>query len=144
MSNKSCPISFVLVDANIARINAFFVSLLFVLFLMSSNSAFLYFLILDFATRIYFKKEYSMIYILSHKSQELLALERLMVDSAPKRLAALFGLTFLLAIAVADFFGLTLFLYVLSTVLLACTALEVAFSYCLGCEIYHLYKRVFL
>lgn len=144
MNNKSCPISLISVDSNIARINAFYVGTLFVLFLLIENDALVYFLILDFVTRIFFSKEYSLLHILSVKTKELFKLETRKVDGAPKKLAALFGLTFLIAIAIVNSLGLVILFYILSLVLLACIFLEVAYSYCLGCEIYHLYKKLFI
>lgn len=144
MNNKSCPISLISVDSNTARINAFYVGLLFTVFLFTLNAALVFFLILDFGTRIFLSKEYSLLFTLSKKTKELLNLETIKVDAAPKKLAALFGLVFLVAIAGVQLANLTLLFYIFSGVLLACIFLEVAFSYCLGCEIYHLYKRVFV
>lgn len=144
MNNKSCPISLISVDSNIARINAFLVGIIFTAFIFTSNIALVYFLILDFTTRIFFNKEYSLLHMISKKSKELLNLKTQKVDSAPKRLAAFFGLAFLLAIAIVHSMNLVVAFYILSIVLLACIFLEVAFSYCLGCEIYHLYKKLFV
>ena len=144
MQSKSCPISLVSVDSNIARINAFYVGLLFTLFLFTLNPALIFFLILDFATRIFFHKEYSLLFILSKKTKQLLNLQTIKVDAAPKKLAALFGLVFLVAISAVQLANLIVLFYIFSIILLSCIVLEVSFSYCLGCEIYHLYKRVFV
>jgi len=144
MNNKSCPISLISVDSNIARINAFYVGMIFTIFILFQNSALVFFLILDFIIRIFFNKEYSLLFMLSKKTKQLLKLQTIKVDAAPKKLAALFGLVFLVAITVTHLASLTALFYIFSGVLLACIFLEVAFSYCLGCEIYHLYKRVFV
>ena len=143
MSNKSCPISLISVDSNIARINAFYTGVLVVLFLTTLELGLIFFLILDFATRLFLKKEYSFLYILSSATKDILKLASVKVDAAPKRLANYFGLFFLLAIALSTLFHLYTLMYVLGLILLACVLLEVLFSYCLGCEIYHLYKRFF-
>ena len=142
MQSKSCPISFVRVDANIARISAFYVALLITLFLISQNEFIILFLMIDFFTRLLSKQDFSLVYMLSYLTKDLLKLNTLMVDAAPKKLAMLFGLVFVSAIFISSFFSLTLLVYLLSAVLLACVFLEVTFSYCLGCEIYHLYKRI--
>ncbi len=144
MNNKSCPISLVSVDSNVARINAFYVGLLFVAYMFTLNSAIILFLILDFSTRIFFNKEYSLLFILSKMTKSILKLQTEKVDAAPKKLAAVFGLVFLLTIFLVSLVHLTLLFYILSGILLSCIFLEVVFSYCLGCEIYHLYKRVFV
>jgi len=143
MSSKSCPISLVSVDSNIARINAFYTGVLVIAFLNTLQLAIIYFLILDFATRLFLKKEYSLLYILSSATKVILKLSSVKVDAAPKRLANYFGLFFLLIIALTTLFQLYIVMYILGAVLLACVFLEVLFSYCLGCEIYHLYKRLF-
>ncbi len=142
MQSKSCPISLIRVDANIARIGAFYVALFLLVFLVSHEVLFIYFLTLDFATRIFLKKEFSLIYTLASFTKKLLHLETSMIDAAPKKLAMFFGLAFVSAILVANFFSLTALIYLLSGVLLGCVVLEVLFSYCLGCEIYYLYKKI--
>jgi len=142
MENKSCPISLIRVDAKIARIGAFYVALFLFIFLISGNSFFAYFLTFDFATRVFFKKEFSLIYILSLLSKKLLKLKTEMIDAAPKKLAMIFGLLFTSFITLANYYDFTFLVYVLSGVLMACVILEVLFSYCLGCEIYYIYKKI--
>ena len=144
MKNKSCPISLVLVDSNIARTNAFYVGLIFSIFLFTQSSVLVFFLILDFVTKIFLSKEYSLLFILSKNTKNILKFETIKVDAAPKKLASLFGLIFLVTIAALHVLNLTIVFYIFSGILLVCILLEVAFSYCLGCEIYHLYKRVFI
>ena len=144
MNNKSCPISLVSVDSNIARITAFYVGVIFSIFLIAQNYALIFFLILDFATRIFFSKEYSLLFMLSKNTKIIMKLESIKVDAAPKKLAAIFGLMFLIAITALHLANLSLLFYIFSGILLVCISLEVLFSYCLGCEIYHLYKRIFV
>jgi len=144
MQNKSCPISYISVDSNVARINAFYVGILFTLYLFTLHPALIFFLILDFTTRVFFNKEYSLLFMLSKRTKIILKLQTHKVDAAPKKLAAIFGLVFLLIIAFLNLFSLTLLFFISSAILFACIFLEVAFSYCLGCEIYHLYQRLFV
>ena len=141
MSNKSCPISLVSVDSNIARINAFYTGMLVVIYLLTLQVPILYFLILDFATRLFYKREYSFLFILSSATKYILKFPSVKVDAAPKRLANYFGLIFAVLITLAALLDLTAIMYILLIVLLVCIFLEVVFNYCLGCEIYHLYKR---
>jgi hypothetical protein len=141
MQAKSCPISFELIDANIVRINSFYVGLVFILFLLTQNSMIIFFLVLDFIIRIFIAKEYSLLIMLSKITKKLLDVSDKMEDFAPKRLASYFGLLFTLGISMSTILGFTFFLYLLSTIFLLCIVLEVAFSYCLGCEVYHFYKK---
>ncbi|SFV69062.1 hypothetical protein MNB_SM-4-775 [hydrothermal vent metagenome] len=141
MNNKSCPISLVSVDSNIARINAFYTGMLIIVYVLTLQVPILYFLILDFSTRLFYKREYSFLFILSSATKDILKLKSKKVDAAPKRLANYFGLIFAVLITVTTLLELTSIMYILIIVLLVCIFLEVAFNYCLGCEIYHLYKR---
>lgn len=144
MQSKSCPISLLRVDTNVARISAFYVGLFLLLFLITHTLFIPLFLVGDFAIRLFGKKEFSPIYFLALFTKKQLKLSTKMVDAAPKRLAMLFGLVFVIAITFASLFHAVVVTYILSIVLFACIVLEVAFSYCLGCEIYHLYKKVFV
>lgn len=144
MSSKSCPISLISVDSNMARINAFYVGLLFTLYVITQYLPLIYFLILDFTIRIFFKKEYSLTYMLSLFTKSIFNVKSIPVDAAPKKLASYFGLLFVILVAFTSLVNLTFLFYTLSLILLACIFLEVFFSYCLGCEIYHLYQKVFL
>jgi hypothetical protein len=142
MKTQSCPLSFVKIDANVARINAFYIGLVLAIYLITQNQAFVYFLILDFATRLFADKNYSLTYTLSIKSKNLLNIQSVMVDSGAKRLATFLGLTFSILIAVCDFLNLSAPTYLISSILLLCISLEVLFNYCLGCKVYVLYKKI--
>lgn len=141
MNNKSCPISLVSIDSNIARINAFYTGMLVLAFSLTLQVPILYFLILDFSTRLFYKREYSFLFILSSATKDILKLKSVKVDAAPKILANYFGLIFAVLITLTALLELTSIMYILVIVLLICVFLEVIFNYCLGCEIYHLYKR---
>lgn len=139
--SKSCPISLKSVDANLIRINSVYITLVFTLFLFTQEIPIILFLVIDFITRVLIKKEYSLLFMISKFTQEKLAVQKDIVDEAPKKLASFFGLAFVIIIACASLLHLQTFAYVVSSILLACLMLEVIFSYCLGCEIYHLYKK---
>ena len=141
MQNKSCPISFQRVDATVVRILSLYMGLLFTLFVVTKFIPIIFFLVLDFVTRIYFKKEYSLLFMLAKATKNLLNFQSHLEDNAPKRLASYFGLTFVTLIALSTVLNLDILFYALSLILGVCILLEVAFSYCLGCEVYHLYKR---
>jgi len=141
MQAKSCPISFQLIDANVVRINSFYIGVVFTLFCLTQNSTIISFLVLDFISRIFINKEYSLLIMLSKVTKKLLNVEDKMEDLAPKRLAAYFGFVFTVIISLSSFLGFVFILNLLSGIFLFCIFLEVAFSYCLGCEVYHLYKK---
>ena len=141
MSQKSCPISFIKIDANIVRLNAFYILLLLSLYLITFNKVIILFLIADFSIRLFANKSYSPLYFLSLRTKELFHVKSRFEDNAPKRLASYFGFMFLVLIFLFDVLGLEMLLYATSGILLVCLFLELVFNYCLGCKIYYLYKR---
>ena len=141
MSHKSCPVSFIKIDANIVRINAFYILVLFSLYLFSMNKFIILFLLTDFAIRLFVSKNYSPLYFLSSRTKELLHVRTKLEDNAPKTLATYFGFLFLSLILLFDLLHVETLFYATSGMLLVCLFLELAFDYCLGCKIYYLYKR---
>jgi len=141
MSQKSCPVSFIKIDANIVRINAFYILLLVSLYLITLNKFIILFLIADFSIRLFVNKSYSPLYFLSSRTKELLHVKSKFEDNAPKALATYFGFLFLVLILLFDLLHTETLFYATSTVLLVCLFLELAFDYCMGCKMYYLYKR---
>jgi len=138
----SCPVSFRQIDGTIARINAIFITLLVGIFLWTSFLSILYFLVLDFGFRVFGYHSWSPIFHASKLIKKLFSLKTHMTDGAAKKLAASFGLFFVLLMSVFGSLHLDKALYITSTILLICSSLEVLFNYCLGCEIYHIYKKL--
>lgn len=141
MSQKSCPISFIQIDANIVRINSFYILLLFSLYLITLNKVIILFLLTDFAIRIFLSKSYSPLFYLSSLTKELLHVKSKLEDSAPKKLATYFGFMFVAFIFLFDLLHVETLFYIMSGIFLVCLFLEFAFDYCMGCKIYYLYKR---
>lgn len=139
---RSCPVSFEQVDGTIARINAVFITLLVSLFLFTTYTNILYFLVLDFGLRVFGYHSLSVIFHVSRLVKKIFALKTHMTDAAAKKLAASFGLFFVVLMSVFSDLHLDKALYITSTILLICSSLEVVFNYCLGCEIYHIYKKL--
>lgn len=141
MKNKSCPVSFKLIDGTIARIGAYFVILFILAYLSTLQIVFLYLLALDFFIRIYVNKSYSIIFHLAQLTKKILKLETKMTDAAPKRLAAQFGFFFSVLLVFEVLFNFELALYITASILLFCASLEALFNFCVGCEIYYILKR---
>lgn len=140
MKNKSCPVSFVSVDGNVTRISSFYFGLILFAYLATMYDAILYSLIVDFIVRLFIGQKYSLLIILATQTKNIFRIKEHRVDSAAKRLAAIFGLLFLVLIAIASFLGLNILLYVLCVILFACIIMEVTIAYCVGCEVYYLVK----
>jgi hypothetical protein len=140
---ESCPITFHQVDGTLARLSSFFIILSVIVFFSTSFAWILYILIADFLVRLYSNKSYSPIYNLALFTKKILHLKTDMVDGGAKRLAAYFGLTFMILLAFESFFHLRDILYITAGVFLSCAFLEVAFDFCIGCKIYFLIKKVY-
>ena len=140
MKNKSCPVSFQLIDGTIARIGAYFVILFILIYLFTSQIFFLYILALDFLMKIYVNKLYSIIFQLSRFVKKILKLKTKMTDAAAKKLAAQFGLLFSLLLVFEVLFDFQLAFYITVSILLFCASIEALFNYCVGCEIFYILK----
>ena len=139
---KSCPVSFIQVDGNLARIGAFFVALFVVLFLITSEIFLLYNLAIDFYIRIYGNRKYSLIFQLSKLVKKTFNIKKSITDGAAKRLAAQFGLAFSIILIVEAQLSINVALYITASILLFCASLEFIFDYCVGCKVYYLTKRL--
>ncbi len=138
---QSCPLAFRQIDGTITRLNAFSIFLLLTLFIVLDEPLILLFLGFDYTVRLYGNKNYSPVYLLSQGLQRLFGFKAEMVDAGAKRLAAHFGLLFVLAALVASLSGLTAVTYGVVALFLLCLALELLFAYCIGCKIYFIYRR---
>lgn len=136
----ACPISSNRVDANLVRVSAFFVAGLTVAFLISENVAFLVILFLDFAVRFARKQKFSLIYLMSQYLLNKLELKKQLCDEAPKRFALSLGLVISFLMLFFYLISFTYITYALCTILITCAILEVAFEYCIGCEIYNCFQ----
>lgn len=139
---KSCPLAFRQIDGTVARMNAVGVSLMLVMFLFTGFTWLLYLLAADFVFRLYISKVFSPINWISMGVTQFCAWPKVMVDAGAKRLAAHFGLVFVIALIVLSHMGIASAVYAVSAVFLLCTVLEIGFGYCIGCEIYHIFSRL--
>ncbi|MBE0492192.1 MAG: DUF4395 domain-containing protein [Sulfurospirillum sp.] len=140
--SQSCPISLKLVDGTIARINAFWITSLVLLFLATSQVGLLYFLFLDFIIRLSGYLNYSLVFLTSRFVKKIFGLKTKMTDGAAKKLAAYFGLVFIGLMIFCWLFDLHVALHVTAFILLTCSSLEVLFNYCVGCKIYYIFKKL--
>ena len=138
---QSCPLAFRQIDGTIARLNASSVFVLLALFVVSHNPLILIFLGADFTVRLYANKAYSPVFQLSKLLKKALGLKTDMVDAGAKRLAAHFGLFFVLSTLAAYFAGFQILMYGVASVFIFCLSLELLFAYCVGCKIYFIYRK---
>ena len=139
----ACPITFDKIDTNLFRINTILVSLLVVIYLLTSFVFILYFLVFDFSLKLFIKKKYSPLYFLSRFLRKSLGFSAIISDGGAKRLAQYFGLLFMILLVVAHFLENDIFLYTIATIYLLCAFFDVVFDFCLGCKIYYIIKKIY-
>lgn len=141
--SQQCPLLFRQVDATVTRINTLFVVIGIVGFLVSQNVVILVALIIDFILRLYGFKQWSPITNASLFIKKQFKLPTKMEDAGAKRLAAIFGVGFVIAILVASLVGADIVVNAIAVVFLTCAGLELLFGYCIACKIYHISKKLY-
>src|SRR5580658_6721116 len=101
-NDLECPVDFVLINENKARLTAFFVLVLAVWFLFTQTWMIPAFLAIDFFIRVNNWGKYSLFGILSDAVIKQVKIPNKPTDRAPKRFAAGVGLVFSLAILAAN------------------------------------------
>jgi len=140
---NSCPLNFERVDSNVSRLSTLFVASLVILYLFSSNVYILIFLALDFIIKLFLNKEFSPISMLSKQIKSLFRMKEKFADGGAKRLAGMFGLLFVFLLIIAHFLNAPFISLVVAAIFLSCSLLDLFFSYCIGCKIYFIIKKVY-
>lgn len=140
---QQCPLLFRQVDATVIRINTLFIIVGVIGFLMSYNVFILVFLITDFFLRLSGRKQLSPIQQMSLMIQKKFSLPTKMEDAGAKRLAAIFGIGFMIAILIASLLNSVIVVHALVGIFLVCAGLELLFGYCIACQIYHIAKKLY-
>ena len=144
MKNEiQCPVDFVLMNENKARMTAFFVLILGIVFLVTGLSIIIVFLIADFLLRANNLGKYSLLAILSDAMIKQLKIGNKPTDRAPKRFAAGVGLIFTIGILILILFHLGVPCIIATIVLLVFAFLESFVGFCAGCYVYSLLRKVY-
>lgn len=138
-----CPVDFVTINENKARITAFFVLSLAIVYLFTGIWLIMAFLLLDFLFRAFNLGKFSLLAFLSDAVIKQLKIKNKPVDRAPKRFAAMVGLVFTAAILVLAYFHFTVFSESLTVILCVFAALESFAGFCAGCYVYSAGKLLF-
>jgi hypothetical protein len=75
--------------------------------------------------------------------KQLLRLQTKMTDAGAKRLAAHFGVAFVILLLISTYMQLDALKYAMGALFLLCASLELFFDYCVGCKIYYLLKKIY-
>ena len=135
-NNLQCPVDFITINENKARINAFFALLLVTLFLISGWLPIIAFLAIDFGMRAGRLGKYSVLGLLSDGVVRWLKIRNKPVDRAPKRFAACVGFVFCAAMFVLSLLNQYNIAQIAGGVLIVFAALEAFAGFCAGCYVY--------
>ena len=101
------------------------------------------FLALDFSVKLFINKELSAIYMFSYFFKNLFRFKDKFTDGGAKRLAAMFGLLFVLLLIVTHFLDTWFASVAVAAIFLSCSLLDLFFNYCIGCKVYFIIKRIY-
>ena len=140
-SDIQCPVDFVAINENKARLTAFFVLVLGVVFLVTGLWIIVAFLIIDFFLRANKWGKYSLLAILSDAVVKQLKIKNKPTDRAPKRFAAGVGLLFAIGILILTLLQLSAAAIAVTVVLLVFAFLESFVGFCAGCYVYSMLHK---
>jgi hypothetical protein len=135
-ASVDCPVDFVSIDENRARVVAFFVVVLVLFYLVNGNPITIALLLADFLLRALNQNQYSPLGLLSGVVVKQLGVKPKPVDRAPKRFAAFVGIVFLSAILAASFTEFVIATKIIAGVLIVFAGLESFLGFCAGCYVY--------
>jgi hypothetical protein len=140
-NDLECPVDFVPINENRARMVAFMVLVLAAICFATANSILASILLVDFTLRSFNLNKFSPLAIIASVLIKVLQIKNKPVDRAPKRFAAFIGLSFMVMILLALLTGFINTAKVLLTVLMMFAALESLAGFCAGCYVYTYLKR---
>jgi hypothetical protein len=135
--------SFKQIDSNVSRLTSFFVAASVILYLIYGYSFILYIVAFDFIMRLFITKDSSIFYMSALFIKETFNIKDKFVDSGSKRLAAYFGLIFVLMLLAAHYLDMYMLTLGIAVVFLSCSLLDVFLDFCLGCKIYFIIKKIY-
>ena len=101
------------------------------------------FLVFDFVMKLFIKKDSSILFISAIYLRELLNIKEKLTDGGAKRLAGMFGLTFIILLIITDILNLWIPSIIVAAIFITCLLLDVLANYCLGCKIYFIIKKIY-
>lgn len=135
-SNLQCPVDFVAINENKARITAFFVLVLMTIIVYTGWWQLIILLIVDFFLRSSKWGRFSPLGSLADVIIRALQIKNKPVDRAPKRFAASIGLVICTAILIMWKLQMPLTVSILSGMIVLFSLLESFAGFCAGCYVY--------
>lgn len=139
---KLCPISYNNIDENVARINSAVVILMFGLYFLTLSPIILAIIFADFIIRGFIDGKYSLLSNFSRFVLRTLRIKPKMVNAGPKLFAAQVGTFISGGILICALSGYGTTGCWLAGILMFFAFLESAFSYCVACKLYPLFRKI--
>jgi len=137
---QSCPINFKKLDENQIRIQAFFIALTALGFILTDWIAFVFILVYDFTVKIFLSSKFSLFAYIAQFVMKCFNISKQLLDSAPKIFALKIGLAFSFLIVLASFFGMNELATIFAIILALFAGMEAFFNYCVGCKFYSILR----
>jgi len=141
--SQACPLLFRQIDSTISKISAAVVMSSVIVYLITMQKWILVFLILDFIVRLSGYKTLSPVFQFANSFQKIFKLPTHLEDAGAKRLAAFFGLIFMISMLIADFGGWILGVWSVAGIFISCVLLDLFFNYCIACKVYSAAKKIY-
>lgn len=141
--SQGCPLLFRQIDSTISKISAALVMIGVIIYLITMQKWIIIFIILDFILRLSRYKRFSPVFQFSKGVQQLFKLPVYLEDAGAKRLAAIFGLLFMIGIIVSDFIGCSLGIWIIANIFIICVLFDLVFDYCIACKVYSAVKKIY-
>ncbi len=137
MKNIVCPISNERIPEHLPRVTAFYVLLIFILYLVSGNLLLVVFLAFDFLLRGFNRSKFSVINQVAKQTSKALSLQSPFIDKAPKIFAARLGGAIAVLIILLHLLDLHIGAKSLALTVSFLATLECVLNLCVGCYIYN-------
>lgn len=141
--SQVCPLLFRQLDSTISKISSSTVMVAVIVYLIASCKLILVFLIIDFIIRLSGKKSFSPIFLFASGVQVVFKLPTRLEDAGAKRLAAFFGLSFMVGILVSDLLKCEIGVWIFALSFMGCVVLDLLFDYCIACKVYSAFGKLF-
>ena len=139
---KLCPISYKMIDENVARINSLQIILLYLAFILTGSPLILAFIFADFFIRGFIDGTYSPVAYLSKALIQRVGIKPKTINAGPKIFAAQVGTFITGAVLFCAVTGFSTVGCYFAGVLMFFAFLESAFSYCVACKLYPLFRKL--
>jgi hypothetical protein len=132
-----CPVSSDKIDENVTRTIAVYTILFTTTAIMVESFLIMLLLTVDFSVRAFTTGKASPLKFLAVHTAGMLEIKnKKLTDAAPKKFAALLGMTFSFLTALFMIMQLPVMAIIIASALVFCALLDGIFGYCLGCVIY--------